>query len=276
MNPVAQAHEAGRRIKPWVEYLARAGYAAKGIVYILVGSLALQAALGRGGQTGGPKDALLQVLYEPFGKILLGIITVGLIGYALTRFIEAATDPDNLGTDKEGIVKRIGYAVSGVIYSSLAIWTTSLLFGSGNNNSNQDSTQTWSATLMEQPYGRWMVGLVGVIVIGVALHQFYDAYSAQFQYKFKHGDLSAMQREWAIRIGRFGHAARGVAFAMIGYFFIQAAITHNPNEAGGLGKALQELASQPHGPWLMGFVSAGLICYGIYSCVEGWLRRFNV
>src|SRR6056297_2188263 len=159
-----------------VEKLARFGYAVKGVVYGLIGVLAIMAAFGSGGQTSGSRGVLDTIAGGPFGQVLLGLIAIGLFGYALWRFVQSIVDPDNKGTDAEGLVKRTGYFISGVIYAGLGIAAVRLLLGSGGGGGSNADSRT--ATLMEQPFGLWLVGLVGAITIGVGLYQLYKAYNA--------------------------------------------------------------------------------------------------
>lgn len=256
----------------WIERLARFGYAAKGVVYALIGVLAVQAAFTGGGKTTDAKGALESIVTQPFGQILLVLIAIGLFGYMLWRFVEAFMDPENEGSDAKGIAKRIGYAISGIIYASLAFSAAQLAAGSGSGGSG-NSTQHWTARLMSQPFGRWLVGIVGAIVIGVGFYQFYKAFSTKFRRKLKVREMSEAEETWAIRAGRFGLSARGVVFVIIGFFLLQAAYQSDASEARGLGGALQTLLQQPYGPWLMGLVALGLIAYGIYMGVQARYRR---
>ena len=268
--------EASRRAEraasnPVVEKLARAGYVVKGVVYGLVGFLALKAALGSGGRTTGTQGAITSLADEPLGEALLWGIAIGLVGYTLWRFIQALGDPDHVGTDAEGVVKRIGYAGSGVIYAGLAYSTFRLLTGNGGGSGN--SASDWTATLMEQPFGPWLVGAAGLVTMGVGLHQLQRAYKASFFDRLKTGSMSATERTWARRVGRFGLAARGVVFGIIAVFLFQAAWQADPSEARGLDGALDTLAAQPYGPYLLGVVAAGFIAYGAYCVVNARYRR---
>jgi hypothetical protein len=268
-----KAHEAKRQAEPWVIALARFGYAAKGIVYGVIGILAFQAAFGAGGQTTDTRGALQEIVRQPFGQILLGIIGVGLIGYALWRFVQAGLDPEGKGTDAKGIVKRIGYAGSGFAYMGLALAAFQILTGSGSGGGGEQSQQHWTARLLAQPFGQWLVGIVALIILGVALNAFYVAYSAKFRDKLKIGEMSSAEETWVTRLGRAGLAARGVVFLLVGWFFIQAALQSDASETGGLDKALETLASQPYGPWLLGLVALGVIAYGLYALAEARYRR---
>jgi hypothetical protein len=263
------AHSAAR--SDTVEKLARFGYAVKGVVYGLIGVLAIMAAFGSGGQTSGSRGVLDTIAGGPFGQVLLVLVAIGLFGYALWRFVQSIVDPDNKGTDAEGLVKRTGYFISGVIYAGLGIAAVRLLTGSGGGGGSNADSRT--ATLMEQPFGLWLVGIVGATIIGYGLYQLYKAKEASFFDKLKTGQMSATERTWTKRSGRAGLAARGVVFGIIGFFLIQAALSANPQEARGLGGALDTLAAQPYGPYLLGLVALGLVGYGVYCGVNARYRK---
>lgn len=257
----------------WVERLARFGYAAKGVVYAIIGVLAVQAAVSSRGKTTDTTGALGAVAAQPFGKFLLVFLTIGLMGYVLWSFVQAIKDPEHKGDDAKGIAKRLGYAGTGLAYGSLAFTAFQLMIGnsSGGGNSRQD----WTARLLAQPFGQWLVGLVGALVIGFGFYKLYKAYKAKFRKHLKLHEMSQTEQTWAIRIGRFGEAARGIVFIMIGFFVIQAARQFDPKEVRGLDGSLQTLAQQPYGPWLLGIVALGLVAYGIHMGVQAKYRRIN-
>ena len=257
----------------WVERLARFGYAAKGVVYGIVGLLAAQAAFGTGGKTTDTQGALQEIVTQPFGKVLLGIVAIGLFGYVLWQFVQAIKDPENKGTDAKGILQRIGYGISGVIYASLALSAIRIILGSGGGNSN--STQDWTARLLSQPFGQWLVGTVGAFIIGLGFYQFYKAFTTKFRKKLNLSQLSDTEQKWVKGISRFGMAARGIVFCVIGFFLIQAARQSDASQARGLGEALQVLAQQPYGSWILGIVALGLVAYGIYMVMQARYRRID-
>lgn len=259
----------------WVERLARLGYTAKGIVYAIIGVLAVQAALGTGGKTTDQKGVLGEIATQPFGKFLLALIALGLIGYVIWRFVEAVQNPEHKGNDAEGLATRLGAGISGIIYASLAFSAIRLAMGSGASNNSSHSTQDWTARLMSQPFGQWLVGLGGALIIGLGFYQFYKAYKAKFRKHLKLQEMSSTEETWATRLGRFGEAARGVVFVIIGFFLLEAARQSDPNQARGLDGALKSLAQQPYGPWLLGIVALGLVAYGIHMGVQARYRRIN-
>jgi hypothetical protein len=265
-----QISHAARR---WIVPLARFGFAAKGAVYMIIGVLAALAAFNRGGRTTDPQGAFAEILAQPFGQALLGAVAVGLAGYALWRIIQATKDTENKGAGAKGMVVRLGYAVIGLIHASLAFTAAQLLMGSGGRRSSEKSSKEWTATLLAQPLGQWLVGTVGIGIIAMAIYQFYEAYTAKFREQLEMGAMSPRTESWAIRVGQIGLAARGVVFGVIGIFLVYAALRANPNEARGLSGALRAIEQQSFGAWLLGIVALGLVAYGLYMFVLARYRR---
>jgi hypothetical protein len=255
-----------------MEKLARFGYATKGIVYFVVGLLAAQAAFTTGGRTIDTGGALVTIVSQPFGKFLLVLITVGLIGYILWRTVQAVFDPEHTGeeTDAKQLVQRIGYGFSAIAYTGLALTAVKLIMGTGNTNGS--ATQDWTARFMKQPFGQWLVGLAGLVVIAVGISYLYQAYKAEFQHHLKLYQMSKAEQQWAKGLGQLGMASRGIVFGVIGLFLALAALHSNANEVRGLGGALATLARQPFGSWILGTVALGLIAYSVYCLVEARYR----
>lgn len=264
------AQQATRHAAPWIEKLARLGYAAKGVVYILVGLLALQAARGsqQATDSGG---ALRSMVSQPFGQVLLGIIALGLAGYTLWRWVAALLNPEG---EKTGT--RVGYAISGVVHIGLTLTAARLAMGWGDNGRGGDQAAShWTAEVMSHPLGRWLVALAGIVIAGYGLQQLRHAYTVKLDKQLALRELSGEMRAWVVRVGRAGLAARGVVFGIIGIFLLLAALRTDPGEARGLGGALQALEQQPFGPWLLGVVAVGLMAYGIYELVRARYRRIQ-
>jgi hypothetical protein len=256
---------------PWFEQLARVGYAAKGVVYLVAGVLSARAAFGLGGTTTDSRGVLLTILSEPFGKLMLVLIGVGLIGYVLLRLVQAFLDPEHKGSDAKGIALRVGYLFSALAYGGLAM--TALRIASGKGSSGGNQVQGWGTRLFGLPLGRWLVGVFGLIVIGGGLYQLYKAYKADFSEHFRWNQMSATEHTWAARLGRVGLAARGIVQGLVGLFLVVAALRFDPNAVQGTSGALQALARPPLGPWAMGVVAVGLAAYGIYMLTAARYTR---
>ena len=255
-----------------LETLGRVGYAVKGVVYAIVGVLALSAARGTGDPT-GQQGAFQAIAETTYGTVLLWIVVVGLAAYALWRIVLAITDPEGEGDDMEGWVKRVFYVISSLIYGALAYSAYQTLTGGGGGGGN--STEERTQTLLGLPGGRWILGLIalGTLIYGVV--QFWRAYQASFMTKFDLEGVAARNREWVKRAGQWGLAARGVVYLIVGGFLGQAALRADSDEAGGLDQALGTLQRQPFGPWLLGLVAIGLILYGVYCWVNAFYRRYE-
>ena len=251
-----------------LEWLARGGYAARGIVYVIIGWFALVAAFGGGGETEGSKGALQSLLGEPFGKILLAIIAVGLFGYVAWRATQAIKDTDDHGADPKGLAVRGGLAVSAVTHTLLAIFAVSLIIGPGGGG--EDGTEDWTAWLLQMPFGQWLVAIVGAAITGAGFAHIWKGWQAGFE---KHLVWSGDERRIGHPICRFGLIMRGVAFLIVGGFVFVAAWQADPGEARGLSGALQTLLLQPYGWALLGVMAVGLIAFGLYSLIESVYRK---
>ncbi len=263
----------------WMTILARLGYAAKGVVYLIIGWLAVQLAIGAGGKTTDQRGALQTIYEQPYGKFLLALVVIGLLGFAIWCFLQAWFDTEGKGSDIKGIIGRLGYAITGATYAILAFGAFQLVAGTGTSSTTKStttSTQDVTAQLLMHSWGVVVVVILGLIVIGVACYMFAKAYTAKFQRRLLLTGLSAQLRRGVIFLGRFGYAALGVVFSIIGIFLIVAAVQHNPHEAKGLDAALRTLIQQPFGPVLLGIVALGLVAYGVYSFVEARYRRVGV
>ena len=257
---------------PWIERLARFGYAAKGVVYIVAGALAVLTAAGVGGELTDARGALRSIARQPFGRTMLAAVAVGLVGYVLWRWVQSITDADGKGRSFKGLALRTAYFTSGTVYAGLALAAARIVFGA-DEPAGESATRSWTARLLAMPSGDWLVMLAGLSVIGFGLYQIYKGYKAKFRKRLKLPEIEAGARDWALLVGRVGYAARGVVFVVIGAFLLQAARHQNPGEAQGLDGALQALARQSFGPYLLGAVAAGLVAYGVFALVEARYRR---
>lgn len=254
-------------------WLARLGYAVKGIVYVIIGWLAVQLAIGVGGKATDQRGALQTISRQPFGHFLLIIVAIGLLGYALWSFIQAIFDTENAGRNAKGIIKRLAYAAVGISYALLSFGAFRLVTVAGSTaKSTTTTTQDWTPLLLKQPSGVALVVLLGLVVLAIAVSLFMEAYKTHFLRHLKLFSVSATVRQVVTLLGRLGYAAQGVVFVIIGLFLLVAAVQHNPGQAKGLDTALLVLSQQPFGKLLLAIVALGFLAYGIYSWVEARYR----
>ncbi|NIJ17965.1 DUF1206 domain-containing protein [Sphingobium vermicomposti] len=253
---------------------ARLGFAARGLVYVLIGVFAIDVAFD-GGLPSDNQGVLGTLADAPLGRFLLGLCALGFAGYAFWRLTEAILDPEMRSHDLKGKLERLGYALSGIVHVGLAVTAARLALRkspASQGSPGDEAAQSWSACLLEQPAGPLLVALVAGVLIAVAVAQFVKAYQANFDEL--DGDVPApRQVRW---IGRAGYAARALVFAMIAWFLINVLLNHDPQEAGGLGAALRELREQDHGPSFLLIVATGLALFGIFSFVEARYRHLKV
>ena len=251
------------------EWLARAGFVSRGLIYGIIGVLSIKLALGAGGKTTNQQGALRTIAHQPFGHFLLILVAVGLAGYALWRFVRAFLGHGPEGSDKT--FDRVAAFGSGLVYAALCAVAVSILTGSSGGNSG--STQKTTAGVFGWPGGTWIVGIAGAVLIGIGLYQGYRAISKDFLKDSKTEEMSASVRKWIESVGTFGHGARMVVATLVGVFLIKAAVAFNPRKAVGLDGALAKLAHQAYGPYLLGVVAAGLISFGLYSLIDARYHR---
>lgn len=259
----------------WYAVLARAGLAAKGVSFGIVGVLAIKLAAGDGGKATSRQGALQSLAQNAFGKALLILLAIGFAGYAIWRLVQAFAEREEEGGKKGKAKKwgkRAGYTGRGLIYAGLTFSTVKILVGSGGQQSQNQKAHKTAAAVLGWPGGRWIVGIVGICIIGVGLWNLYRGIARKFEDKWRTGEMSKIERKWGGRVGVAGHIARAVVFALIGIFVTKAAIDYNPNDAIGLDGALQKLAHASYGPYLLGLTAAGLVCYGLYCLVDARYR----
>jgi Domain of Unknown Function (DUF1206) len=248
------------RRSPWTERWARLGFATGGLVYILIGVLAVLVAFEHRGRIVGPEGAIELIGREPYGRTLLGVAAAGLIGYAVWRFIAAVSDLDHDGSDWKGLLTRAGVVCSGIAYSSLGVFAIRRALG--GHAPNRDAARHWTAELLQHSWGVALIVLVGLILIGAAIAEAVFAMTEKFRDRLSLGSVDAEQRRWLIRFGKWGYLAQSVVLCLIGVFLITAAVKSDPASARGLDGALRVLAQQQYGPWLLGVVAVGLTAYG--------------
>lgn len=258
--------------RPWIVRLARAGFVANGVVYLLIGILAFMAAAGAGGDTTGTHGALEVLLRQPLGRWLLGLLAAGLFGYTLWRMIAASFDPEGQGREgwKRAFV-RIGYVGSAIVHAALGWEAARLALGQGTP-AGDDVAKDRTAQLMSFPLGHWLVALVAAGVACYGFTQIVRGLRGDIDKRLALGSLGPDERRLLVRAARLGMVARGVVFVIMGIFLGTASLERDPSEAGGLAEALGALGEQPYAPFLLGGVALGLTAYGAFQLARARYR----
>jgi len=251
------------------EWFARSGFVARGLIYGVIGILAVKLALGAGGKTTDQQGALKTIAHQPFGKVLLVLVAVALAGYALWRFTRAVLGHGREASDS-GFDRAAAFA-SGVVYAALCAIAVEIIAGADRAGSGGAKKAT--AGVFGWPGGQWLIGIAGGVLIGVGIYQGYQGVTKKFLDDSKTEQMTRQVRRWITGIGVFGHLARMVVFGLVGVFLIKASADYSPNKAIGLDGALAKLAHQSYGPFLLGVVATGLIAFALYSLSDARYRR---
>lgn len=254
------------------EVLARGGYAARGLVYVLLGGLALMSAIWGGSGADGSSEALSSILQLPFGRIIMGVVAIGLFGHVLWRLAQGLLDADNVGRDAKGVVGRIGSLISAGANVFLALAAFDMAVGNRSGGSGGEGESEASAWLLQQPFGPYLLGIVGFGVVAAGAVQVWKGGAAGFR---KRIDLPSRHKAWMDLVCRFGLIARGVLMMVVGGFVAYAAWTVSPEQAGGISDALEYVHELPYGRLLYGLAALGLVAFGGYSIIQGLYRRVD-
>jgi fumarate reductase subunit D len=257
---------------PQLELLERLGYFVRGLLYAVMGVLVLRIALGiGGGQATDLSGSLVYLIGNPFGKVVLIVAIIGLAAYSLWGFIRAIYDPLHRGSNASGYMARLGFISSALSYLAIVFFALQILIGSGA--ASGDGTQKTIASVLTHPAGGWLTILIGLVAVGVGIGQFVEAYRATFARDLKGAEMTASERNLAVKLGRFGMFARGVTFLVIGWFLVQAGLHNDASQVQGFGGAFLFLLSQPYGHILVGVIALGFVALGLHSfaCAR-WVR----
>lgn len=259
--------------------IARAGLIAKGIVYCLFGVITFMAAFNINGQSAndtGKRQVFEFVYRQTGGQILLAIIALGLACYTIWRLIQTFADTEDKGKDAKGIAIRGRYLFSGAVYGALAFTVVRMLWlSSSSSGSGGDTNRDVAAKLLSQPMGQWLAGVAALIIAGIGIYQIYYGWSEKYK---KHVDKvigDARKQKILLGSGKLGYMARGIVWLLIAWLFLKAAINANAGEAGNTSKAFSFVSESGYGSYLLGAISFGLICYGIFSFVRAGYEDFT-
>jgi hypothetical protein len=265
-NPGQQAARTGRRAanSKTMEILARAGLASRGVIFVLVGALAIQVAFGQGEQA-DQSGALKSLTADPAGEALLWVMALGLVALVIWR----ATDAMWGSPKAKDRALNIGRAI---VYAAICAAVISSAVGSGSSSSDKKS-QALTAQAMGLPGGQFIVGLVGLIIVVTGV--VFIVYGARrtFERHLRSGEMSRTTRKVVIALGLVGNIARGIVFGGVGVFVGYAAVTFDPDKAKGMDDTLRTFRDTPAGPWLLLLMAIGLVLFGVYCACEAWWYR---
>lgn len=252
-----------------VRTLGRAGFVARGVIYLIIGWITLLIALQHNALAADRTGALELIAGKPLGSVLLWFLVVGFGGMALWRLSQAAYPP----ADKRGTGSRAASLFRVVLYAAACASTLSFALTRHASGSTNQASQDFTASAMSHSGGRVLVALVGVALIGGGLALAWRGVKRSFAKDLDLGSLSAAKRRWVLRLGTVGNVARGVVFAAVGGFMLDAAVTFDPARAKGVDSALRSFAAAPYGPVLLVLMAIGLAAFGLYSWGEARWRR---
>jgi hypothetical protein len=248
--------------------LARAGLTARGIIYILVGWVAVLAALGHSSREADQTGALQLLAGKSYGLVSLWLLGIGFAAYALWRLSEAAF---GVTGERPGAGPRLKSLARAVIYAGLSYLTFTVIVGTARSQSGRQQDVT--ATAMQHPAGRALVGLAGLVVVACGAVLVVEGARKKFMKYLQTARMSARLRRVVELLGMTGTIARGLVFALVGVLVIDAAVTHKASESGGIDKALLTLRDQPFGEFLMMLAALGLLVFGVYGLCEARWRK---
>ena len=246
---------------------ARFGVATKGWVYFLIGTLTAFAAFGLGGENSGSNNALDFISQQLFGKILLIITAIGLVGYVFWRCYQAITDPNGIGTGFKAIVKRVSYFISGVFYSFLAFSAIKQVLGSGSNSGD-------NSLFMQMLNSKSVAIIIGAALLGKSFYEFYQAYSGSFRKEVNEAGLSNKATKIIIPAAKIGFTARGIVVGIMAYLIFRNAFSASVEEVDKT-QAFDFLQNE-FGSMIMGIIAVGLILYGAFMLIKAKYSSLSI
>jgi hypothetical protein len=254
-----------------MQLLARTGLAARGVMYMIIGWIALQIGFGHSGTQADRSGAVHLIAKTPFGSVALWLLVIGFIGMALWRLSEAAYGAAGPGGHKTST--RFAALARAVFYGFVAYGILKFALGAGSPASSNQQSVDLTSSAMRLPGGRLIVALIGLAFVAGGVKLAYSAWQQKFRKRLELSRMNKRTRRIVERLGQIGGIARGTVFATAGIFLVAAAARYQPQQAKGIDSSLRALASTPLGPWLLVLVALGLVTFGVYSLCEARWRR---
>jgi hypothetical protein len=263
-----QVHRTAR--SPWLGYFGRAGLAAQGVCFGIIGGLAISLAFDAGGTATDPQGALSALARHGWGRALLVLLAVGFAGYAVWRFAQALFDRGGMGSDFGGLFRRTIQLVQGLCYTVLTLGAVKTLLGARTSPGGERRA---AAGMLGWPAGRELVGLAATVLLISAAVTAYWGVSRRFKESLATEEMGAKTERLVTALGVFGLSSFGVVLGVVGWFLLKAAIEFNPTVPVGIGGALSKLAHAGYGPWLLGVTAAGLIVFAAFDLFQARYHR---
>lgn len=258
-----------KEIAAWI---GSAGYAARGFVFLAIGLFAVAAAIGWRSNALGAGGLFSAIDSQPFGEALLVIVAVGFSCFAAWRVMQSVLDIDNYGVGSRGLARRIGFGASAVAHAGLAIWAVTFLAVSRSDPAAGAGASDWSAWLLGLPFGRWLLGAIGLGMGLVGVAAGVRGWKAKFRTRLR---VAGTSRKWILALGRVGFFARAFVFLLVGALIVVAAWNAEPGTAAGLSGALRSLGEQPYGWIVLGVTALGIIAFGLFELFQAAFHRFD-
>lgn len=250
--------------------MARAGYGARGVVFLMVAALALFS--GFAGAEPDTNSALETLLQQPFGRVWIGLIGLGLAGFVVWRLAQSLANADGQDDDAKGYAIRAALFGSAITYAGLAMTSILMALQMSNGSGGSGGEEGIAAWVMSQPFGRYLAGIIGIGFIVGGIVTAMKGIKRSFG---RYLELDAEKNSPAVLISIYGLVARGVVFGIIGVLFLYAAFNVDPEQAGGMAEAMAWLRELPFGGIIYAVVALGLAAFGIYNFVEARYRRIQ-
>ena len=253
-----------------LEYLARAGFVCYGIIHVLFAWVAFDLAFGNSAHEGDQTGAMQKLASQPLGKALLIVVVIGMVALALWQGLEAAIGESGQRTTRAK-AERVINGIRAIVYLWLAWTGFKVLQGAGSSQSKSSKSAT--AHLMNSTGGRFLVGLLGLVVIGIGVGLLWYGLKRKFEEHLNIGQMRPEVYKTVRRLGMAGYSAKGTAYGIVGLLLIVAAVTYDANKATGLDGALKALANQPFGSFLLVLVAVGILAFGVYCFFQARFRQ---
>lgn len=264
MDIAQRTDSAGRQASnsDWMDHAVRAGFVAYGVVHLLIGWLALQLAFGEREGSASSKGALQQLAEQPFGQAMVWLVAVGMLLLVVWKVLEAAFGHREEDGGKR-LRKRAVSAGKAVLYGAIGVSAVRVATGSGSSG-KKSGTDSTTAKLMDLPAGQVIVVLVGLAIIGYGGYMLVKSWTEKFAENLDAEGKGGQTGRAYLMFGKVGYAAKGIAIGVVGGLFVYAGVTHEADKSGGLDQALHKVLEQPFGPFLLGAIAVGIICYGLF------------